>query len=176
MALGVAATSPISSEIAKGKLLYSLRPILFWIRCLGIDLLQDQRNRHVCCLPYWLWWLVYRLLALSLNLTSQIDVLYFLKNPELYISASSDGEIESATFTWNRIIDYTNHVVHGIGSHLILLIVIRSRWNQLLEALRRCEHMMDPNFYVRLRKITIFGVAYIVLLVKYLKSFIIPLS
>lgn len=165
MVIGTVAMEPnlknrTTSE--KQQLLNNLRPILIWIRFLGIDLLKQQRNSNSSLFFYL--WLAYGLLTLSLNFASQVDVLYFFKNPESFRFVSG-GQFESETFFWNIIIDYTNHAIHGVGSHLIFFIIIRCRSGRLLEALRSCEHIMEPSFFVRLRKLTIFGVAYIIILV-----------
>lgn len=134
---------------------YSLSPVLKWLRLIGLDLIDT----NVCCSP----WLLYGLLSFFLNIAGQFDVLLFVARPEFYFS--SDKEAASTASSWNSIIDFTNHALHGVGSQLVLMAVVRNRWSSLLGALRRSGAHLDSTFYKRLHSMSFCGVVYIVFIV-----------
>ena len=134
---------------------WALNPILVFIRWIGIDLLGGG----------W-FFLFYSLLCLSLNLAAELDIVIFLKHPELY-TGKKYGSGMTATSSWNSFIDFSNYAVHSIGAHLILLKVVRTRWGKLLRSLHSCCTLYrNHQFYNRLHKMSVFGVIYIILSVK----------
>ena len=157
----------------KKRMSWSFRPILIWIRWIGIDIREDDKHKSR--------WQIYGLLCLLFNLACEADVLNFLRRPELYyysrpsemdysLSNSTDfnrAEYNSITSSWNGIIDFTNYAVHSIGSQLLLLTVIRPRWGNLMAILKRCESQLGDakDFYVNMRKMSIFGVIYVIVMV-----------
>lgn len=146
---------------------WSFRPIFVWFRCIGINFMDHHRK--VC-------WLVYGILCFLINLTAEVDILYFLQRPELYndkrksennsdtnITTDDVAEFDSVTSSLNGIIDFTNYATHSLGSHIILLTILRFRWKRLFEIFKRCNsHLNDDEFYARLRRMSLFGVIYVI--------------
>lgn len=134
----------------------SFHPILVWFRCIGIDLMESSDNKLDR-----MFWLLYSISCFLLNLAAEVDILNFLKNPELYFTGGA--KLETATSSWNATIDFVNYATHSIGSHLILLTVVRTRLKRLLKVMLRCNS--QRNFYTKLYRLSIFGVLYIILIV-----------
>lgn len=132
--------------------LHSFNPLLTWMRLIGITNVKSK------CLSLEH---VYGLLCLLFDVVGELDVLYYLKSPELYISAFGDC-FNSFTFSWNITVDFINFAIQGVGAHLILFVVVRHRLFHLLNALRHCEFILDSAFYTRLRHLCIAGVIFIV--------------
>lgn len=135
---------------------WSFRPILIWFRCIGIDLIESSEKKLDR-----IFWLLYSISCFLLNLAVEVDILNFLKNPELYITGGA--KLETATSSWNATIDFVNYAAHSVGSHLILLAVVRPRLKRLLHVMHRCNS--QRNFYTKLYRLSIFGVIYIFLIV-----------
>lgn len=101
------------------------------------------------------------------HLAGQIDILYYLQGKLKMGSLERSGGLnyETSTATWNSIIDFINYAVHGIGTHVLMLTVIRKRWINLMETFRSSEDMFSDERYIRIRKVATYGVAYVILLV-----------
>lgn len=154
----VGRTEPSPLALARNEK-WSFRPILIGFRCIGIDLLESSNKLHrrFC--------LFYSMLCLLLNLAAEVDILNFLKSPELFIMGEDKLET-TITSSWNAVIDFVNYAVHSLGSHLILLTFFRARLERLLNVMmHRCNSQW--NFYTKLYRLSIFGVIYIALTVSY---------
>ncbi len=80
----------------------------------------------------------------------------------------------TTTATWNWTIDFINYVAHGIGVHVILVTVVQAQWKDLMNILQRLlEEFPDAN-YIQIRRLSLFGVAYVILMVRrfHRKSFL----
>jgi len=143
---------------------WSIFPLIIWTRILGVnlaDISNSSAKRH-----HWLI-IVHGGFCLLCHLAGHIDILYYLQGKLKLGSLEHSGgfNFETSTATWNSVIDFLNYAVHGIGTHVIMLTVIRKRWIDLMEIFHRSEDVFSDERYIRIRKIATFGVAYVILLV-----------
>jgi gustatory receptor len=143
---------------------WSIFPLIIWTRILGVNL-SDKSNSSAKHHQ----WLIFAYggFCLLCHLAGQIDILYYLQGKLKMGSLERSGGLnfETSTATWNSIIDFINYAVHGIGTHVLMLTVIRKRWINLMETFRRSEDMFSDERYIRIRKVATYGVAYVILLV-----------
>lgn len=166
--MAVEATTGLTSRMNDGSkcFSYSFRPILWWFRLIGIDFIGPE-------FPFSPWF-AYGLLCFFLNLVGDLNVLCLLTQPEFYTSILGQ-EVDSTTSSWNLVIDLINHAVHGVGSHLILMVVVRHRWSLLLDALRRCESQLSFRFYEQMRRLCCCGLVFIIITVREALKFVVHL-
>lgn len=139
----------------------SLVPILRWLQVLGMNLI----DRPSASYSYRFLSSIYGLVCFLLHLASQFYMLNMLRNREFYEAVHTMEEIFYDTVSWNMFIDYINVAVCSLGSHLILLFVVRPRWSRLLEAIEDCASQLDSQFFTTLRKICLFGPSYVITMV-----------
>lgn len=143
---------------------WSIFPLIIWTRILGVNLsdISNSSAKH----HQWLIF-AYGGFCLLCHLAGQIDILYYLQGKLKMGSLERSGGLnyETSTATWNSIIDFINYAVHGIGTHVLMLTVIRKRWINLMETFRSSEDMFSDERYIRIRKVATYGVAYVILLV-----------
>ncbi len=127
---------PINQQPATTCWAWSIRPLIIWLRIIGVDLPDistpsTQRNR----------WLSsgYRAFCFLLHASCQINILRYLFNTglQVFLYQTDDLGFGSTTVLWNWIIDFTNYTINGIATHLALLTVIRLQWINMLEICQR---------------------------------------
>ena len=59
--------------------------------------------------------------------------------------------------------DTTNYAIHGVVGHVVLLFVVRIRWATLIERFSQLEDQLAPEFFVKLRRISVFATGFIIL-------------
>ena len=74
--------------------------------------------------------------------------------------------LDTTTAIWNLIIDFSNYSIHGIGIHVILLIVIRAQWIDTIKTFQRLNVIFADENWIRIRKISFVGVIYVILQVR----------
>ena len=148
---------------------WSIRPMIIWLRIIGVDLSgcsaisSVQRNRR------WLI-LVYRIFCFLCHISSRIHILHYW-SPMLLIALSHNqtdsviSYLDSSTAKWNMIIDLANYLIHDIGIHLILLTFIRAQWVNTMEIFQRLNVIFTAENYILMRKISFGGVIYVISLV-----------
>ena len=133
----------------------SLQPLIVLLSFIGVNLSKPVRNCK--------WFFLYATVCLLLNITSQIDVIIYCFQNITEFSILGFGKLETITSAWSTVMDITNYAIHGVGSHFILLFVIRSRWTTLIERLRRLEDQFDQEFFIKLHRISLFASGFIIL-------------
>lgn len=134
----------------------SLRPTLVWMRWIGIDLMFPKNRKPICIKFYAALCFVLHLIAQIVNL-----MLRFWLRPQVYLAGEKQYfHFESTASTFNYIVNFTSYTIYNLGSHMILLRIVRCRWNHLMTALRYCESFLHKTFYIRLYKVSICGVFY----------------
>ena len=139
-----------------------LRPFVLWVRLLGIDLSDDEKRNATSKKKKW-FIICYATTCLLANIASQLNVIIYIFFNLSTFSLVEKNKLETVTSSWNAIADFINYAIHGVGGHLILLTVIRSRWTNLIQSLQFLDKSLDPKFFARLRRITIFSVAFIII-------------
>ncbi|EFX88066.1 hypothetical protein DAPPUDRAFT_311619 [Daphnia pulex] len=155
---------PIIQQPATNWWAWSIRPLIIWLRIIGVDLPDTstpstQRNRwHIS---------VYRAFCFLLHASCQINILRYLFNTglQVFLYQTDDLGFGTTTANWNWIIDFTNYTIHGVGIHLVLLTVIRFQWIDTMEIFQRLNAIFTEENYIGIRKISYWGVIYVIVLI-----------
>lgn len=140
---------------------WSIRPLILWIRILGVDLPDGNYRRHR-------WWMyVYGGICFSSHAISQCDILHFVLYEWKQVNNQESGELIHGTITatWNWIVDFMNYAIYGVGINFMLLTLIRLRWNRLKKSFQHFKIIFTEENYVRIRQMSSFSVIYAILLV-----------
>ena len=158
-----------SRKDSKIDILWSLRPIIAFARCIGVEFQLDSytafdRNKFVKMLI-----VGYCFVCLLLDTISQMNLARFLYQSIIYKSSlSSDWNTFHPNWTaaasWNNIIDLTNYSIHNFGSHLIFIFIVRTKWTDVVGLIIRFE--FEDSFIVKLRRMSVIGITYITVLVR----------
>lgn len=139
---------------------WSLRPLLVFIRCIGIHLQSNGENKcHLTLKAAHTW------ICLLLNCSSQIGTLYFILKRISLFEVIGQEPLDTVTSSINIIIDYSNYTLTPLVTHFILLTIVRPRWSSLINCLHSLECQLDQQFFIKLRRITIVAIGFIILLV-----------
>lgn len=146
---------------------WSIYPLVFLAQLVGVDLVQTHltttsRHRQK-------WIICFRVFCILLNFVVYVGsiILLYYELDQLALYFSVEGEIVTKTYLWNTSIDGFSFFMGGFGCHLILIMVIRNQWPCLVNAFRKSEPLLDEKFYLRLRRLSLIGVAYIFVEVRY---------
>lgn len=142
---------------------WSLHPLILLFRCVGVDLLDGETissNNYrklknffaVCCF--------------FLNFTSRMLSDFFIFHNVFTLGKVGQDNLNSFTSSMNVIINYANYCITVIGTHSILLLVVRPRWPTLMRTLQRFEYKLEPKLFIKLRWFSILCTVLVVLLVR----------
>ena len=151
-------------------ILWSLRPIILFARCVGVDFQLDSHtnNKNQTIIKRLI--LCYGLVCLLLNAFSQMGIARFLYQSLIYTSLLStelnytSHSNRTTIASWNNIIDFANCSIHNLSSHLVLLLVVRNRIAALFDSFGHFQ--FDPLVLTKIRKISMLGTIYTIVLVK----------
>ena len=155
-------TRALSEEAVENGWLWSIQPLVIWARWLGVDLSNGDR-------PKFCWWFVlYSVFVFFISIIFQVLCLIYVidNHKEISITFTLENRFNSDTFSWNTVMDFVNFAVHSLGTHVIFLSAFRTRWNLLGEAFQNLESFLKFNFFSRIRKASILGLFWIILLVR----------
>lgn len=144
---------------------WSIRPLIIWARILGVNLSEVSPPSS----PHQWPTLAYGIFCFLLHASGEINSLYYLQGTQtVHVSLEqSYGLIfVTTTATWNWTIDFINYPAHGIGVHLVLMTVVRAQWIDLMKIFQRLQVDFSDENYIRMRRLSSFGVAYVVLVVR----------
>ena len=142
----------LQSDGEKNNFAYNLKPMLIWMKLLGVDLdLNDRKPArfglfNILMLIWALFWFF--------NDTSS----YILS--EIYWTQSQLGQHlgNSRTIMTCKTINHVNYLVHSTGIHLGLLFLAYVHWPRLWETIRKIDsEINDANksdLYRRARRVT----------------------
>ena len=139
---------------------WSLRPIMGWLRMIGIELNGDESTsirRRVNQLF---------LFGCHLSLHATFFV-YLLMNGEME-SVWIKGSQDTITFYSTFVADLINMSVNAIATHFLLLFHISKKWNQLQLCLGSMKRHCDPDLMTKLRRMNVIAVIYINISVKWI--------
>ena len=150
---------------------WSIQPLVTWIRILGVDLPEScstscqLRNRRLT--------IFYGIFCFVLNFLAQFEILYYIHVIQMEEEIFIDGEISFSTTTaiLNYILDFWNYAINGAGIHLLFLLVIQPRWSGLIQIFQRCHIVYDYECYCRIRKLSLLGITYIIISVRFVKIY-----
>ena len=153
------ASNAIDTEIETAyNLSWSLRPILILSCCFGINLHQfmcdSSSSKRIQLIKNCIYYCYYSITCLLIHLMTRLEFMRIH-----YI----DFGDESTTSSWSNLFDSFIYCFLTFGSHLILFVIVRSKWPVLLESLEPCD--FDRSLPVKLRKISILATILILFLV-----------
>lgn len=126
---------------------WSLHPLVLLIRCIGVDLsfgettLSHNRTQLKT---------FYAAFSFFLDVASRILSDFFIFHTLSTLGKVGQDNLNCFTSSINLIINYTNYCVAAIGTHLILLLVLRPKWPTLMHTFQRFEHKLEPKFFYSL--------------------------
>ena len=151
------------SDGEKNNFAYSLKPMLFWMKLLGVDL--DLNERKPGC---------FRLL----NILMLIWALFWFFNDtssyilsEIYWTRSRLGDHlgNSTTIMTCKTINHVNYLVHSTGIHLGLLFLAYVHWPKLWATIRKIDSEINANYksdlYRQARRVTCINLVVLVMMV-----------
>ncbi|EFX87880.1 hypothetical protein DAPPUDRAFT_346911 [Daphnia pulex] len=156
-------TRTVSEEAVEKGWLWSVQPLVTWAKWLGIDLsdLSSGGRKKVSR-----WFVLYSVFVLLISVSLQLPCLSYIINnhKEISVTFTIENSYNSDTFSWNTAMDYVNFAVHSLATHVIFLSVFRARWNLLGETFQNLESFLKFSFFDRIRKASILGLVWIILL------------
>lgn len=170
-------TSSFSEETSEQQIIdwaWSIRPLIIWARILlGVDLSDDSPSSD----PHQLLTVAYGIFCFLLHISGEINSIYYLYSTQtVHVSLEQSYGLlfVTTTATWNWTIDFINYVAHGIGVHFILVTVVQAQWKDLMKIFQRLQEEFPDANYIRIRRLSLFGVAYVILMVRriHLKRFL----
>ena len=148
----------------KNSFAYSLKPMLIWMKLLGVDLDLNERKParfglfNILMLIWALFWFF--------NDTSS----YILS--EIYWTRSQFGDHlgNSATIMTCKTINNVNYLVHSTGIHLGLLFLAYFHWPKLWATIKKIDSEINANksnylLYRRARRATCINLVILVTMV-----------
>jgi hypothetical protein len=156
------------AQNAEKNLNWCLRPIVFWMKIIGIHLhnncSQESSFRNYITIVFC------NIHSYGLCLANIVLNTVYLIN-SLYKRNSSTNATNSSkanTLFWNACIDDINYCFHSISVHLITFFVVSS-WNKIIHSLKATENFLPQIYqinYSKLNKLCAAGVFYIIISVR----------
>lgn len=127
---------------------WASRPVLVWMRCIGIPLLdmKDLRGNNMFL---YILFIFYCLFGYGLNIGSNFTI---------SLSKSANLTRNLKTSDWNNIITLQNYVFTVIGTHTALLFLTAFHWKALIQTGHRLTHLKSKD-YRHIRHACLIGVA-----------------
>ena len=138
---------------------FGFGPILRWLLIIGVDLKTNQLQRckifrRICQFGWFL-------CATSVNFFTI-----------LYVAISDEGAVAWLKDTnYTRSLTVLNHMtiicnsLHCAGIHILLLRPFKANWNGIWNSLNAMRQLVAPDLNLKLRRISIIGLVYIITLV-----------
>ena len=148
--------------MANFNLSWSLRPLLKFFSFIGIHLPDEEGNFENGKYSK----LFYAGICFLFNLSSQVATLFFILKKIFFFETTGQESLDTVTCALILAIDYTNYSLAPAICHFIALIIVRSRWIALMKSFQYLESQLEDEFYVKLRRITVVGIIFAILMVK----------
>ena len=145
---------------------WSFKPILVWMKLIGIDLNSSQQLRSRICRYSQLLHRVFTLLLISghgiykgLKICGVVP-----KSPETYPSSKS--------LTLERTIElyFITYITYNLATHVLLMAVTAVKWKELWQTLQQIEDqfLLDNDHFQQCRKVVIIGLSMLALVISFL--------
>ena len=146
----------------------SLRPLLLFFRCIGIHLPSDEEENSATNVSK-LSKLksIHAAICFLFNLSSQVAILCIILKKIFLFETTGEEMLETVTFALILAFDYTNFALIAILCQFFTLTVVRLRWAALIKSFSYLESQLKQQFFVKLRRIILIGLCFIILLVEY---------
>jgi len=145
-------TSALSLTSEKTDLDWSTRPIITFMRIIGLDLNWSMS------MSTWRRWssVIFGLFVLVTNVVIQIYLMVVLLSNIVRFSNMYDlADGQSWTSSFHIFIDYANYTVHSLSVHLIFCLFSRKRWPELKASVQNVQSHLKAISFGRLRKLSI---------------------
>lgn len=157
---------PATDTEVKRYWIWCMQPLTIWIRVLGVDVPTFSTKCSQSPRCYKSFARFYTALCFTIHIISHCNIFYIFW---MNILPESEKSGYSTTFMWNQFIDYVNYAVVSMGNYLVLLIIIKKRWTVMMESFQRVQFAFNDD-YIRIRKLSVLGLTYIILLVRWFQS------
>lgn len=141
---------------------WSFRPLLVWMRLISIDLLDYRDDIPSRDVSIWRWISRFYCYFAWLSTTTLVILLFYFGFQGMI------SEDWSQISTWNWAIDLANIGSHSLAVHTVATFVIAKRWNDLRQCMATTQSLLLPESDVKIRKLSILAVVYIISLVRIL--------
>ena len=145
---------------------WSFKPILVWMKLIGIDLNSSQQFRSSICRYSQLLYGVFILLL------SSGSVIYMVSKILGGNSSSSEKYAYSQTSTMKRTIEmyFIATVTYILATHILLMAVTAVKWKKLWQTLQQIEDqfLLDNYHFQQCRKVVIIGLSMLALVISFL--------
>lgn len=134
---------------------WSCRPILLWMRCLGIPLLDMKSLKKK---SYWRYVLVilFTITCYVLNVGTH---LYNM----IEITSNNSSNYHWTTSDWNDVITLQNFRFVSVGTHTTLLFFTAVNWGDMIQTTKRLERLLKPKDYQKIRRASVVAVCVVLL-------------
>lgn len=129
---------------------WATRPILVWMRCIGVPLLDVKSIKQTNIYLYVVV-IVYTLVFYSVTVTNNLIIALTSDNNQTRPLKTSD---------WNNVVTLQNFVFAVIGTHTALLFTTAVKWNDLHRASRKMKQLKTKD-YRQIRYTCLMGVAFL---------------
>ena len=144
-----------------------LIPFLCWMEVFGVRPCPPKGSKF-----RWFCWFLHRWGCFLLTIAViTIDIFYLKWNAKDIVASLSMSQHPTKTFSWNVYIDYVNTMVHIVSTHLFLFLILFKNWNKLRDVLHQLRNYWHLEYQVKVRKISIVAIIYIIILVSFSKRF-----
>ena len=137
---------------------WSFRPILGWLQMIGVDLdgagSSSVRRK------------IYQLFLFTCHVCLNVTFFIHLGTSEEKESVWIKGRPNKITFSLIFIADMVNMSLNGVAIHFLLLFHVSKRWKYLKFTLEAMKTHFNPDMMIRLRRISLLGVAMVILTVE----------
>lgn len=137
---------------------WSIRPILNWMCCMAIPLVDIQSLKKK---SLWRYVLVMLLSAACFILNVGVNIFIILTT-----RLPPKNSTFSTTAAWNNIITSWNFILISVGTHTVLLTFTVTRWRHLMGITDRLECFLKPKNYKQFRRTFLFGLVFVILVRK----------
>ena len=155
---------PLKSTYPVKDITWSFNPFVTWMRILGVDLnWSASRNRTIFAL-------ISSCLFLFLNFYVHISFLCSTwEHLNQILNAYSASK--SLASSVNVFIEHSTYTLNSISSQLCLLFMCKSRWLSVYHSIQstECQQKVTDSDCVQLRKLTIAGLCYVLVIVSSLQ-------
>ena len=157
-------SKPLKSTYPVKDITWSLNPFVTWMWILGVDLNWSASRNHT------IFALISSCLFLFLNIYVHISFLCSTwEHLNQILNAYSASK--SLASSVNVFIEHSTYTLNSISSQLCLLFMCKSRWLSVYRSIQstECQQKVTDSDCVQLRKLTIAGLCYILVIVSYYK-------
>lgn len=139
----------------------SFGPILTWFYIVGIDLKNSLSNSGRILFRLYQYGLLLGFVLVNSRL------FYELFNGTKNVTVWMKDKKQSSTLAIIYVMDLINISMHSVAVQLLLIFQTKTKWDDLQRSVEKLDDFVPPNFNVKLRKISIFGVTYCITLVQF---------